>query len=47
MARDETARETDSEQALLERGPHLRLAGAAATVVADDRAGREDERGAE
>ncbi|WP_135829005.1 hypothetical protein [Halorussus halobius] len=37
MARDETARESGSEQSLLERRSHLRLAGAAAATAAGAR----------
>jgi len=35
MARDETARERDSEQTLLGRAAHLQLADAAVATVAD------------
>jgi hypothetical protein len=36
MARDDTARDSDSEQSLLDRRSNLRLAEAAAATVATD-----------
>lgn len=47
MARDETARETNSEQALFELESHRRLASAAVAAVANDPTGREGEHGSE